>query len=389
MSSTLTDLIPDAYEALDVVSRELTGYIPAVSRSSSVARAAIGQSVLVPVTGAESSAPNTPGVTSPDTGDTSVDNVEVAITKSKHVPIRWNGEQTKALQNAGTFSTIMGDRIYQAMRTLVNEIELDLHNEIYKNASRGYGATAGTAPFATTGDMSDFAGVLRILEENGAPTDDLQLVLGHAAIGNLRGKMSNLFKANEAGRDDLLRNGMTDRIMNFAIRHSGQIGLHTAGAGTGYDVNKGGGYAEGDTEIILHDGTVNSTGIKAGDLVTFAGDTNNKYNVITGTTATGATLEIGAPGLRQTLADTVEMTIVGSHVPNTAFSRSAVVLATRAPAMPEGGDMAADIRTVTDELTGLSFELALYKQFLQNVVHVRLAWGQRAVKQAHIAVLHG
>jgi hypothetical protein len=81
VANTLTDLIPDLYEALDVVSRELTGFIPAVSRSSSIERAALNEDVIVPVTTAASSADNTPGVNAPDTGDTTVDNVKVAITK--------------------------------------------------------------------------------------------------------------------------------------------------------------------------------------------------------------------------------------------------------------------------------------------------------------------
>ena len=91
MANTLTDLIPDMYEALDVINRELTGFIPAVSRNSSVARAAKNQTVRVPVTGAETAADNTPGVTAPDTGDTTVENVEITISKSRHVPVRWNG----------------------------------------------------------------------------------------------------------------------------------------------------------------------------------------------------------------------------------------------------------------------------------------------------------
>src|SRR5690606_10283029 len=162
MANTLTGLIPDLYEALDVVSRELTGFTPGVSRSSDVARAALNQQAIVPVTTAATSAHNSPGVNAPDTGQATADNVAAPNTKSKHVPVRWNGEETKGLQNAGTFSTIQADRFYQAMRTLVNEIEADLWAEAYKNASRAYG-TAGTTPFGTAADMTDFAGVLRIL----------------------------------------------------------------------------------------------------------------------------------------------------------------------------------------------------------------------------------
>ncbi|MFA9597748.1 P22 phage major capsid protein family protein [Citrobacter telavivensis] len=380
MANTLTGLLPDMYEALDVISREMTGFIPAVSRNSNVERAAIGQNVLVPVTTSAASADNTPGVTAPNTGDAVVDNVQVAITKSKHVPVRWNGEETKGLMNAGTFSTIQADRFYQAMRTLVNEIENDLWLEAYKNASRAYG-TAGTTPFGTAADMSDFAGVLRILEENGAPKTDLQLVLGHAAIGNLRGKQSGLFKVNEAGSSDMLRNGMTDRIMGMAIRHSDPISLVAKGSGAGYLTN--GAAVAGSTGIALDTGTGT---ILSGDIVTLNGDTN-KY--VVNSALAGGAIAIGKPGLLLDAADGAALTVGNSYTPNVAFARSAIVLATRAPAKPEGGDAADDTTIITDPVTGLSFEIAVYRQFLQVVYHVRLAWGYRAIKSEHISLLLG
>ena len=379
MANTLTGLIPDIYEALDQVSRELTGYIPAVSRDSGIERAAVGQNVRVPVTTEVTAQDTVPGANAPNTGDTNIDHVDAQITKSRHVPVRWNGEETKGLSNAGTFSTIQADRFYQAMRTLVNEIEADVHVEAYKNASRAYG-TAGSTPFGTAADLSDFSGVLRILEENGAPRTDLQLVLGHASIGNLRGKQSGLFKVNEAGSADMLRNGMTDRVMNMAIRHSHASGLHVHGSGAGFFVN---GAKDTKSTAIAVDGGTGT--ILAGDIVTFAGD-GNKY--VSGGLV-GTELTLNKSGLLLPAADNVAITRGNAYTANVAFARSAIALATRAPALPEGGDSADDVIQVVDPLTGLAFEIAVYRQFMQVVYHVRLAWGVKAIKQDHIALLLG
>jgi hypothetical protein len=52
-------------------------------------------------------------------------------------------------------------------------------------------------------------------------------------------------------------------------------------------------------------------------------------------------------------------------------------------------DMADDVMTVTDPNTGMAFDIAVYRQFMQLVYHVRLAWGFQAIKSNHIAVLLG
>lgn len=382
MANTLTNLYPDLYEALNVVSRELTGLITGVSRDTGLDRAAIGEVVRVPIAGAVTGADNTPGITAPNTGDTVVTNVPLGITKSRHFPVRWNGEEVKGLTNAGSYSRLTVDRFAEAMRAAVNEIETDIFNAAYVNSSRAFG-TAGTTPFATAADMSDWAGVLRILEENGAPREDLQIALGHAAMGNLRGKQSGLFKVSEAGSDDFLRNGFTDRVMRFAMRQSNPIGVVTKGTGSGYLVNNASGYAVGATAITVDTGTGT---ILAGDVITFAGDTN-KYVVASALASNVVT--ISAPGLRQAVADNAAITVGNSYTPNIAFSRSSIVLATRQVAVPQGGDSANDLMSLTDPVTGLTFEIAEYKQFLQTVYHVRLAWGTGAVKQAHIATLLG
>lgn len=381
MANELTNLIPDITEGLDIVSREKVGMIPAVRRDTAADRVAVNQNLVIPITPEASSATNTPGVTAPDTGDQTIDNVQITIDKSKHVPVRWNGEETKGLQNAGTYASIQAQRFAQAFRTLTNEMEADLWSAGYKGSSRAWG-TAGTTPFATVNELDDFAETAKILDQNGCPVADRQLVLGHAAITKLRGFQSVLFKVNEAGSSDMLRNGMTDRVQGFALRHSDAVSLHTKGTGASYLLNDASS-AVGDTAIAADTG---SGTILAGDVVTFAG-TSDKY--IVNSALSGGSFTIGKPGLLAAEADNDAITVGNSYTANLAFDRNAIILANRLPAMPEGGDAAEDVVTIVDPISGIVFEIALYKQFLQNVYHVRAAWGVKAVKSAHIATLIG
>lgn len=381
MANTLTNLIPIIYAALDQVSREMVGFIPAVTRNSGIERAAKDQSVRVPIAPAVSLANNTPAVTAPDTGDQTIDNVEITIASSKHAPIRWSGEETRALQLTGTYAAITQNRFVQAFRALTNAVETDIA-ALYAKASRAYG-TAGTAPFGTAADLSDAANANRILDDNGAPTTDRQLVVGAAAMANLRGKQSVLFKINEAGTDQMLRDGILGRLQGFDVRNSGQVAAHTKGTGANYLVNDGTPPAVGDTSITTDTGTGT---ILAGDVITLAGDTN-KYIVTTALAAN--VVVIAKPGLRAAADDDDAITVGNSYTANMAFSRSAIVLATRLPARPEQGDMADDVTTVVDPLSGLAFEVAMYRQYRQVHIEVALAWGCQLIKPEHVAILLG
>lgn len=389
MANTLTNLIPTIYEALDVVSRELVGFIPAATHNASAERAALNQSILVPLTGAQTAADNTPAVTSPDTGDQTVGNVSMTISKSKHVPIRWNGEQQRGMQNAGTYSHVIGNQFAQAFRTLTNLIEADLFAAAYQGASRAYG-TAGTTPFASATDLSDAALVRKILDDNGAPQSDLHLVLGSAAVANLRGKQTILLKANENGSEAFRRSGAIAEVplSGFMLHNSAAVSQVTKGTGASYVTS--GSTAPGVSSIALVTGTGT---VLAGDVVTFAADANNKYVVNTGVAAPG-TIVIGDPGARVTIATANAMTIGNSYTPNVAFHKEALQLITRLPAMPVGPDgspmdLADDGITVTDPISGLTFEIVAYRQFRQFVFHVAIAWGVANVKPNHTAILMG
>jgi hypothetical protein len=141
----------------------------------------------------------------------------------------------------------------------------------------------------------------------------------------------------------------------------------------------------GATDITLITGTGT---INAGDIITFAGDTN-KYVVVTGISAPGV-VSIAAPGLRQAIPTSATAVTVGnSYTGNIAFSASSLVLATRAPALPDGGDMAVDRMMVTDPRSGISFEVAMYAQYRQIQYEVSACWGVKGIKNAHAAILLG
>lgn len=384
MGHILTNLIPDIYAALDIVRREMVGLIPAVTYNPSIERAALNEVVRVPVVPDLTSTTFSPSMTITAGSGSTVGNVQVALNKSKVVPIPWEGEETKGLQNAGTYGTIRADFIAQGIRTLINEIEADIWAEAYKNASRAFG-TAGTAPFNTADDLSDFAGVLRILEENGMGRGDLQLALGHSAVNNLRAKQKILTRVNEAGSSDMLRDGMTDRVMGFALRHSHAIGIHTKGTGTGYLTNSVTTNAIGDTLIPADTG---SNTILAGDIVTFA-DESPAHKYVVNTALAGGSFAIGKPGLRNAVPDGKAITVGNSYTPNLAFARSAIVLAMRPPAMPEGGDAGETPLVVQDPITGLTFDVATYAGQGMRVLQIRSVWGTRVVKTEGVATLIG
>lgn len=397
MANTLTNLIPNILLSLDTVSREQVGFIPNVFRNSSAERAALNETIVYPVTPAATAVDITPGVNAPDAGDQVIGNGTMVISKSKGVPVRWNGEQQRGALNAGWYQQVLDQQFQQAFRTLANLMEVDLA-KLALLGSRAYG-TIGTVPFGTAGDLSDLARIRKILVDNGTGTSALKCVMGSSAASNLRGKQSLLLKVNESGTDATLRRGTLNElpIEGFGLGESAQIQRQAANtAAASYVLN--GAVAKGAVSIVVKTGT---GAINAGDIVTFAGDTDdlgnlNTYVVTTG--GTGAcTIVIAAPGIMaSSIADGTAMTVVNgsgkSFSANLAFDQMALHLVTRAPAMPIGPDgspmdQADDVTIVTDPFTGLSFQVAVYRQFQQVLYMVSIAWGVANVKPEHTALL--
>jgi hypothetical protein len=255
-------------------------------------------------------------------------------------------EDERSLGNGGTADDILAQTVSQHIRAHINAIESYAWLTARAAASRATG-TAGTDPFAT--DQKPLADALKILLDNGAGNMDLSAIISTTAGANLR-KVSNLFKVNEAGDPSLLRTGVLGQLYNFDIRESAAITTTAIGTGASYTTTNAG-FAVGTTSIPIITGTGT---VLAGDVVTFAGDTN-QYIIKTGVAAPG-TIVLQEPGLKVAMsAATKAMTIGSLATSNICMRRDAMVIVARPALQPVGA--AAEQMTISDPVTGLSFLL--------------------------------
>lgn len=383
-ANTLTAIIPDLYAGMDVVSRELVGFIPSVTRNSSAERAAVGQSVVYDIAPTPTPFNVTPSMTVPEPDNFTTGAGSLTISKSRGVAFGWTGEEQRAVDTGLGYLSVQANNFAQGLRVLVNEMEADLAAAAAVAGSRAIG-TAGTTPFDS--DFDEIADVRKILDDNGAPMTERSLVMNTAAGANLR-KLSSLTNVGDAGTTMTLRDGELLNIHGFSLKESAQVATFTAGNASGAKTNTAG-YAVGSKVITL--GAVGTGAIKAGDVITFAGDTN-QYVVAVGDAdvSGGGTITLADPGLRVAIpAAATAITVLANHAANVAFSRNALHLVTRAPALPREGDAALDRMQITDPRSGMVFEVSVYAMYRKVRAEVTAAWGVGAIKPEHIALLLG
>jgi len=385
MANVFDDLAADIYKAADIVGRELVGVIPSMTINAGTERAAFGGVVRSSFTRATTvNEAYTPSMTVPEGDDQTVDNKTATIDKVANVKIPYTGEDIRKLNNGVGYETVYGDQIAQAMRGMTNKIEAYAALTLSLGASRAIG-TAGTTPFASNFDT--IAEIRQILVDNTMPLDGQATIAMNTAAGTKLRNLAQLQKVNESGDESLLRRGELLNLQGLMLKESNGIAAHVKGTATGVTVN--GALAVGATAIVFNGATAGATGILAGDIVTFAGDTANQYVVETGLSGASGTFTIQKPGLREIIADDAAVTIVATHTANIAFHRAAAELVVRPPAMPQGGDLASDRMTVQDPFSGLVFEMALYKGYGKSMLDITTFYGVKVWKPEFVATLLG
>ncbi len=377
MANTLTALAPTLFSAAKEVAAEPFGVIGAINTNFDDRGVAVGDKVSVPVAPTRTASDFTPAAAAGTGADATATTIDVQITKSRKVSWNITGEQLRSLQNGSTDQDWAAQLVKQGMRTLRNEAEIDAAVAAKVGASRAYG-TAGTTPFGS--DLSALTNARKILQDNGAPLADLQFVGDTAAGLNLR-NLGIIQQAYAAGSDEERRSGRLQRQFGFEINESAGIAIHTKGTGSGYQTNNASGYNVGDTSIALDTG---SGSVLAGDVVTFTGDSVNKY--VVNAALSGGSMAVGRPGLRAAVADNIAMAIGNNYTANLAFERSAIVGIMRPPLIPANPTISQ--LPVSDDkgMTYLMLEIAQYGMITWEL---HLAWGFKVVNGEFIAIVLG
>ncbi len=389
--NTLTNLIPDAYAALDVVARELVGFIPAVTRDPVADRVAVGQNIRIPQTAANTAGRDiVPAMALPTVAAQTIGYSTLTLTQARAFPFSWSFEDRYAVDQGPGCLTINQQQIAQAFRAAINEIELELATAAGLHASRNVAVAASTVFSAT---LADLANTRKILDDNGCPLSDRHFIVNTTCGAALR-TLTQLNSVNTSGDTTLLRQGVIGDLLGFAVRESAQVVSPAIGTNASACVLASTATTVGQTTLVLK--AAGSGTIVAGDVITVGvGGDPNRYVVETSTatsSVSGATLTINAPGIRvaQGAAEHA-VAVVAKSTRNIALARPAILLATRLP-MNEaagGGGILLDAQVVTDPVSGISFELSAWGGYRMVTYEVGIAWGTKVLRPDFIAQLSG
>jgi hypothetical protein len=248
---------------------------------------------------------------------------------------------------------------------------------------------SGTTPFASTTDLIVDARTAFVENkfESNVTDGRASIVLNTLAGGNLR-KQAQLQNQYSAGTTDLLRQGNLGNLFGFMLREEANIGSHTKGTAAGATTNAAG-YAVGATVITL--ASAGTGTVVAGDVITFAGDTN-QYVVKTGDAdvSNAGTVVLQAPGLKVAITTAATaITVTANYTGNFAIHQSAAEVAVRAPLMPASGDKATMSQLVTDPHSGLTFDVRYYPGVGMGTWYVWAVWGVKCWDPRKVVLIKG
>lgn len=378
------DIIQDAFTAAEVIGRSVMGLIPSVNMDLSAEQVPedgyITWGTTIDGTGRDISS----GTEIPDTGETTFGVAKLQLDKARAYDLKFTGAEQKQLKTSVGYKSMYGAALERRIEQLVTEVSQNVA-DLYPYASRAVGPADGGILFSGA-NFKDAANARKELVLNKVPrSQEKNMVLSPTAMASILGNATNS-AANTAGEVGIMQQGIQAKRMGFNFREESEIVDHEVGDAENATTDATG-YAVGSTTITL--ASAGTGEIKAGDVITFAGDTN-KYVVKTGDAdvSNGGTIVLNKPGLRVAIeTEATAITVDADTERNMAFTRDAILLATRVPSIPEEGDAAVDSMLITDPHSGLTFDLRMYGQYHQVRYEIGLAWGCTVANPEHLILL--
>ena len=363
MANTWIAVVPKLLAQALMTLREQIVMPRLVNRAYEVLAAQLGSTMDVPIPSAITATSVSPSNTPPSNVDSAPTSVPIHLDQWYEAPFHMTDKEEREVMQG-----VIPMQAAEAVKALVNKVEQHLFG-LY-TAVYGFAGTPGTTPFAS--DLAAFTAARKTLHEQLAPFDPRYSVIGpdaEAAALQLRAFQDTSYR----GDTDGIVAGQIGRKLGSLWVMSQQVPTHTAGTGSGYLVNKGGGQAIGDTDITADAG---SGTILIGDIVTFAGH-DQTYAV---TAALASNMFRIAPGLQAAVADDAAVTLKATHVVNLVFHRDAIAFATRPLEGTVRPGLGSIVETAVDPVSGLSLRLEVTRQHKLTRYAFDILWGAALVR---------
>ena len=254
----------------------------------------------------------------------------------------------------------------QAAKALSNDIDGFVHRLFARYCAQGTG-TAGTTPFATSGDeLAEFFTANQGLNTALAPEDERYVIVDTAAQTNLM-KQSAFAAADERGSTITGLTGQLGRKFGYDFFMSQNVQEIIRGAATATTM---GAAAKGATSFPVD--AAGSAGINEGERITV---NSRSYQVVTGISGASGTITIDRP-LEANIGDNTSLARTASRVNNIAFHRDAVTVAMRSPGPPSPrAGQAGTFSTHRDPESGIIIQVEVQRLHAVTRYYFRVLYG--------------
>ena len=298
--------------------------------------------------------------------------VQVPLDFWKEVNFPLTEKHITLLENADTAAPMFLDNAVGPIAEAITASIAANYTGIY-----GQVGTPGTTPFASSPTVAQQA--LTLLTKQKTPRFNRQMSLNTSSYGNAIAldAFRNFYQSNSS---ETLREGVVSRAYGFDWHEdAGLDGIaHTSTALTAGAATVNGAHAVGATTVSIAKAT-NTSPLVVGDILTFAGD-SQQYVVRTAVTlAVGNTSVSISPPVRVAKAGSEAVTLAASTSVNLAFHPYAFCFDSRPESRVSLPGVKSTTMSFVDDMTGVVLSLSIKEEYHQLGFYLSCLWGTELV----------